>query len=240
MAEYKMDKSSLELGELPSNSLKSKQAAEVSKSKTERPTDIQSVSKGNVKVRKKPATKRFLESIGVEDGRTVGDYILWDVILPATKDMLSSVVKTAIDVFLYGQAKPKNIERRGRTSRVSYDRYYDDGYSVTSRNRDHGYSYRPRAAMDFSEIVFRDYYDDDKGRMVSGRETAESVLNEMADIIQQYHFVKVSEFLALAGVPDSDISHVDHNMGWDALIRVDIDRVRDGYVIHLPRPVPFD
>ena len=224
MAERKMDKSSLELGELPSNSLKSKQVAE---NKVDGPTDIQKVTKGNVKIQKKPAGKRFLESIGVEDGRTVGDYILWDVILPSAKDMLSSVVKNGIDVFLYGQVKPKNIERRGRTSRVSYDRYYDDDRYIL-RSRDRSYSYRPRAAMDFSNIVFDDRLD------------AEKVLDEMADIMQQYGFVRVSDFLAMSGVDDSDISHADHNLGWERLINVSVERVRDGYVINLPRPVPFD
>jgi len=221
MAERKLEKSSLELGELPSNSIKSKQAAEKGQ---DRPSDIKKVAKGSVKMQKKPASKRFLESIGVEDGRTVGDYILWDVVLPSVKDMLASVVKNGIDVFLYGQTKPKNIERRGRTSRVSYNRYYDDYDRPPSRT----YTYRPRAAMDFSNIVFND------------RSDAESVLNEMADIVQQYGFVKVSEFLALSGVDDSDISFADHGMGWERLVNVGVDRVRDGYVIHLPRPVPVD
>lgn len=244
MAEHKMDKSSLELGELPSNSMKSKQAAEKGDdSKKKEHKEVKSVVKGGVKVKKKPASKRFLESIGVEDGRTVGDYILWDVVLPSVKEMLASVVKNGIDVFLYGQTKPRNLERRGRTSRVSYNRYYDDdGYGSRPRGgrQSRGYSYQPRAAMDFSDIVFEDYYDEDEKRMISGREAAERVLDEMADIVQRYDFVRVSEFLTLANVPETDISHVDHNMGWDRLVGIGVDRVRGGYVIRLPRPIPFD
>ena len=223
MAERKMDRSSLELGELPSNSLKSKQAAE-----SKDGPEVKKVAQGGVKVQKKKASKRFLESIGVEDGRTVGDYIVWDVLLPSVKEMLSSVVKNGIDVFLYGQVKPKNVERRGRTSRVSYSRYYDDDDYRRPRDRDRGYSYKPRAAMDFSDIVFSD------------RRDAEMVLDEMADIVQQYGFVKVCDFLAMSGVDDSEISFADHNVGWPRLQGVGIDRVRDGYVIRLPRPVTYD
>ena len=242
MAEHKMDKSSLELGELPANSLKSKQKAEKAGEK-ERPAEGKAVTKG-AEVRKKPVSKRFLESIGVEDGRTVGDYILWDVVLPSVKDMLASVVKNGIDVFLYGQARSRNnIERRGRTSRVSYSSYYDDdGYGSRGRTRprERGYSYKPRSALDFSDVVFKDYFDDNLGRMVTARESAENVLSEMADIVQQYGFVKVSEFKAIAGLDDSDISHVDHNMGWERLVNDPVYPVRNGYVIDLPRPVPID
>lgn len=215
MAEHKMDRSSLELGELPSNSLKSRQAAEKG---GERPK-VEPVA--SAKKVKKPAGRRFLDSIGVEDGRTVWDYILWDVMLPSFKEMLSSVVKNGIDVFLYGQVKAKNVERRGRTSRVSYARYYEE-------DQPRRYTYQPRAAMDFSDIVFED------------RASAETVLSKMVDIIDDYSFVKVSDFLMLSGVDDMDISHTDHDMGWYRLSAAGVDRVRNGYILHLPKPVPFD
>ncbi len=65
---------------------------------------VKPVVEGKVKPVKKSAGKRFMESIGVEDGRTVGDYLVWDVIIPAMKDTISEVFKKGIDAFLYGGA----------------------------------------------------------------------------------------------------------------------------------------
>lgn len=198
---------------LPGNSLK--------------PTDKEDpkpVVTGKVKTVKKPAGKRFLESIGVEDGRTVGDYLIWDVILPAVKDTISEVFKKGIDAFLYGGATPsRNVTRRGSTSRVSYNSYYDDRRGYNERNR---YSYNARAANDFREFVFDE------------RRDAEMVLSELCEIVDTYGFAKVSDFYSLVGETERNFTH--QNYGWDQLGKASVERVRDGWVVDLPKPIPLN
>ena len=182
---------------------------------------VKQVVTGKVKPVKKTAGKRFMESIGVEDGRTVGDYLVWDVIVPALKDTISEVFKKGIDAFLFGGPQPgRNVERRGRTSRVSYNSYYDDRDRYRSRNR---YSYNPRAVNDFREFAFDD------------RRDAELVLSEMCEIIDTYDFCKVADFYSLVGETERDFT--DHGYGWDHLGGAEIVRGRDGWIIDLPRPI---
>lgn len=188
-------------------------------SNEEREHEVKQVVSGKVKPVKKPARKRFMESIGVEDGRTVGDYLIWDVILPAVKDTISEVFKKGIDAFLYGSAKPYskgNVERHGSTTRVSYNSYYD-------RDRSNRYTYHGRAVNDFREFVFED------------RRDAEAVLSEMVEIVSVYSFCKVSDFYSLVG--ETERNFTDHNYGWDHLGSASIERARDGWIIDLPRPI---
>lgn len=184
--------------------------------------EVKSVVSGKVKPVKKPARKRFMESIGVEDGRTVGDYLIWDVILPAMKDTISEVFKKGIDAFLYGNARPYtkgNIERRGGSTRISYNSYYDrDGDRGSSR-----YTYHGRAVNDFRDFVFED------------RRDAEAVLSEMVEIVSVYGFCKVSDFYSLVG--ETERNFTDHNYGWEQLGRASVERTRDGWIVDLPRPI---
>ncbi len=181
---------------------------------------VKPVVKGHVKQAKKPARKRFMESLGVEDGRTVGDYLVWDVILPAVKDTISEVFKKGIDAFLYGSTRPasRNVERRGGTSRVSYNSYYDERDRHQNR-----YSYHGRAVNDFREFVFDD------------RRDAEAVLSEMVEIIEVYGFCKVSDFYSLVG--ETERNFTDHNYGWEMLGTASVERTRDGWIVDLPRPI---
>ncbi len=162
-----------------------------------------------------------MESIGVEDGRTVGDYLIWDVILPAVKDTISEVFKKGIDAFLYGNTRPYsrgNVERHGSTTRVSYNSYYD-----RERDRGNRYTYHGRSVNDFRDFVFED------------RRDAEAVLSEMVEIISVYGFCKVSDFYSLVG--ETERNFTDHNYGWDQLGSASVERVRDGWIVDLPRPI---
>ena len=225
MAEVKMERSSLDASELPNNSLVAKQAREKDPKKTpDVQKALQPVAKGEIQ--KKSFGRRFIETLGLSDGRTVGDYLMWDVIVPAGKDLVNSIVTNGMSVLLYGNAKPRNIERSHGTSRVSYGRYYEDRNAPVRSQP--SYSYNSRAAMDFGDITFRT------------RNEAEMVLSEMVECIDMYKFVRVSDFLTLSNVSETDIHFTDHNLGWDALGSVEVVPVQTAsgtrWSLTLPRP----
>ena len=60
----------------------------------------------------------------------------------------------------------------------------------------------------------------------------------MEDIIERYGFVKVADYYDLAGV--SIDNHCTNNYGWTDLRTASISRVRDRYVINLPKALPID
>lgn len=187
--------------------------------------EVKPVVQGKVAVKKKPAAKRLRESLGLEETRTVGDYLVWDVLIPAAKEMVADLVKKGIDVFLYGGAAPSKPSRRTGNSRVSYDGYYNSraGRDYRPEKRVHAGN---RYAMDFREFVFDD------------RRDADMVLSEMCEIIDTYGFVKVSDFYSLVG--ETERTFTDHGYGWDALGSASVERVRDGWILDLPRPIPLN
>lgn len=215
MAEHKMpSEEAPAMADLPSNSKRSKEQGE---------RHIEKVVSGKATLKRPTGWDRFRERVGFEDGRTVKDFVFWDVFLPKTIDLVVDVIKTTADTFFYGGSKPRNVRRDGRRSYVSYSDYYDrDDRRKSDRNRG---SYSARAARDASDIVFDD------------RADAEMVLSEMLEIIDEYGFCKVSDFYDLAGVEQN---YTDHGLCWDKLGSAGVERVRDGYVVRLPRPIRLD
>lgn len=199
-------------------------ATKETKAITEKPQEVKAVVQGNVVRKKTPARKRLRESLGLEETRTVGDYLVWDVLIPAAKEMVADLVKKGIDVFLYGGTGKAPSSRRSGSSHVSYDGYYSRrGDYKSDRER---YRYRGRATMDFREFIFDD------------RRDAEMVLSELCEIVDTYGFAKVSDFYSLVG--ETERNYTDHGYGWDALGSASVERVRDGWVVDLPKPIPLN
>lgn len=191
-------------------------------SATEKPSEApKPVVQGKVSHKKQPVGKRLRESLGLEETRTVGDYLVWDVLVPALKDTVAEVVKKGIDVFLYGgtSSAPK---KGGKKSHVSYEGYY----SGSNRGDYKSYKGDRRASTDFRDFVFDE------------RRDADVVLNEMCEIVDTYGFCKVSDFYSLVG--ETERTYTDHGYGWDALGSASVERVRDGWVLDLPRPIPLN
>ena len=64
---------------------------------------------------------------------------------------------------------------------------------------------------------------------------AEDVLNEMSEIIDKYGFVTVADLYDISGLPGA--YYTDSIIGWKGSIKEStIKKVRDGYVIDLPKP----
>ena len=55
--------------------------------------------------------------------------------------------------------------------------------------------------------------------------------------MEEYDLVRVSDMFDLSGVTGS---YTDNNYGWTDIRSAEIQRVRDGYVIKMPRALPID
>lgn len=185
--------------------------------------ELKPVVSGKVEKKKVPARKRFRESLGLEETRTVGDYLVWDVLIPALKDMVADTVKKGIDVFLFGGATRSTVGS-GRPH-VSYEGYYSRSNREYDRERFERsrYRYNPRPTEDFSEFVFEDKRD------------ADMVLNELCEQIEVFGWAKVSDFYDLVG--ETERNYTMQGFGWEALGSARVVRVRDGWAIDLPRPI---
>lgn len=195
---------------LPSNSIMPDKGGNYSDNNKPK---VEAVAKGQK--RKESAGKKLKRSIIAEDGRSVAEYILMDVLLPAAKNTISDVVSESIQRLLFGDSGPnrhKNV--RDNRSYVSYNSFYN-------KPRE-SYSHRARATHDFDEIV------------LASRDEADRILDSLADLISQYDVATVADLYDLAGVTSS---YTDAEWGWYSIGGASPRRIREGYILDLPRPI---
>ena len=189
--------------------------------KEEQKTDVKEESKklekvvnGSVKVRKKSHLKEALIS---EDASNIKSYIVIDVLIPAIKKAISDIVKNGIEMLLYGDSGRRNGQLSPSSS-VSYRDYYD--------RRDDRYRPNPslRQGRSIDDLV------------IESRGEAEEVLTRMDELLETYKMVTVADFYDLVGVT---CDYTDNNYGWTSLRSAEVVRVRDGYIIKLPRALPI-
>lgn len=181
---------------------------------------VEAVITGTAKTRKKGDIQKFADVFIAEDAGNVKSYIMMEVIVPAVKKAISDIITTGIDMILYGEAG--RSRKNGTTSKVSYRNYYEQG---SERIRAGSINSR-RNTPDYDDILF-----DTRG-------DAEAVLDAMNDIISQYGTVSVSDFYDLARVPNDNFTM--NRYGWTNIGGATAVRVRDGYILKLPRAIPLN
>ena len=191
------------------------------RSKEEASTEVVPVKKvervANGKTRKKGEVRKLADAFIAEDIKSVKDYIIQDVLIPAAKKAIVEMFDSGINMLVYGESKPKNRDRNN--SRVSYTKYYE-------RERDYERGTRTRVrGYDYDDII------------LDTRREAEEVLDRMQDLIDTYGMVSVADLYDLVGINGS---YTDNKYGWTRLRDADVQRVRDGYLLKLPKALPFD
>lgn len=203
----------------PSNSHRSK----LEESKGER--RVEKVVSGRVVKQKKTLGKKFSESFFGDESRNVVDFVIHDVLIHAAKTMICDMVGWggAAEMFLFGEKNGRRTTKRndGRNNYTSYGSYFDD-----QRNGRREISRTARSRHDFDEIL------------LETRGEAEEVLSHLTDLCIDYGMASVSDLYDLVGVTSS---FTDTKYGWTDLrdIRPPV-RVRNGYRLELPKPVPLD
>ena len=176
---------------------------------------VEKVVSGKTSTKKKSGIRKLSDTFLSEDVSNVKSYIFSEVLLPAAKKLVSDIVTNGTNMLLYGEIKNK----KGNSSKVSYSRYYDD------RSRDYR-SPVVRNNFDYDEIIFET------------RGDAEAVLDAMYDILNQYKVVSVAELYDLASITTHN--YTCNNYGWIDLRGSSVVRVRDGYILKLPRALAID
>ncbi len=190
---------------------------------------LEKIITGEVKKQKKSFSKRIAEVFLEDDTKSVGSYILHDVLIPAAKSMISDMVGGGLDMLLFGERRGKNnssIRRDGGRTYTSYGSFYSGGGQTRdSRPQQREMSRGGRARHDFDEIV------------LEARGDAEDVLSRLVDNVIDYGQTTVADLYDLVGMTGQ---FTDHKYGWTDLRNAYVSRVRGGYLINLPRPQPLD
>ena len=197
------------MAEYLSNSNKSREA----KAEPVAEKKISPVVNGTATVRKKTGLGKLAGSIIVEDARSVGSYILTDVLIPALKKSIDDIVSNGIHMMLYGKAAESR--NSSTISRVSYSGYYQRKSEEPLR------AGSSSSVFEFEDIVF------------PTRGDAEAVLTAMEDIIDQYQAVSVGDLYELSKVPSPN--YTVNKYGWTNLRSAQVVRCRDGFIIQFPK-----
>ncbi len=200
--------------EYKSNSHRSKEG------KTEALTDRKRVEKvvhGRVRTKPKSGVSKITDVFISEDAANVKSYIVMDVLVPAVKKAISDIVRDGIDMILYG-------ESRGRksSSASGYVSYRD--YS-RSDDRDRFRDSRSRSSYAHDDII------------LDSRGEAEEVLTRMDELIDTYGNVSVADLYDLVG---KSSEYTDNKYGWTNIRNAEPIRVRDGYMLKLPKALPIN
>lgn len=205
--------------EYKSNSYRSK---ETQKNDNVKPEDrkIEKVVTGVVKTKKKSKISQAMDNFISEDAKNVKSYVFGEVLIPAIKKAISDIVTDGIDIILYGEARGRN--KRSTADRVSYRSYYDDR---GGRNRMNERQAIMPGSYSYDDII------------LSTRGEAEDVLSRMDELIETYGLVRVADLYDLVGITGN---YTDNKYGWMNIRNAEIIKVRDGYMIKMPRAVPID
>ena len=207
-----------------SNSHKSKDDKQKASETPEKRTD--QIVTGQIVVRKKSLGKKFVETFVQEDGKSLKDYLIFDVVVPATKNLLLDLVQQGSQRLFYGTSRPRssqNYTGSGGGTQVRYNSMYGPGNTGNSQSRN--ISQQGRNTHDFSEVFMKTRVD------------ADMVLDRLTDLIDRYGVASVSDFYDCVGATGS---FTDFKYGWTNLSTAVVRNTREGYIIEFPQAVEID
>lgn len=187
--------------------------------------NIERVTSGEAIRKKKSLRKQLRETFIAGDLKSSVRYVAFDILLPTLRDMLWEAGSGGIEKLIFGESRRRGSTspQSGPTGYISYNRYSMGGNRMSGPQR--AMSRLARARHDFDEIV------------LESRVEAEEVIDRLFDLVSRYETATVSDLYELVGLPSS---HTDNKWGWSDLRGAGVSRVRDGYMLDLPDPIPLN
>ena len=206
--------------EFPPNSQASKKGVPSAK-------DISPVVSSGAVRRKKSLRRQFTETFIAGNSKSAIQYVLFDVLLPAAKDMIVEAGSQGIEKLLYGDSHRRRGVTRPQSGPAGYVSYGQYSHSMGSRQSGpaRAMSRQARSRHNFDEII------------LDQRSEAEEVIDQLFELVAKYDSATVADLYELVGLAST---HTDHKWGWEDLMGAGVSRVRGGYLLDLPEPEPLD
>lgn len=213
-----------QLTEFPGNSHKQRS---VKVDEPEAKAPVEKIISGEAVQRKKPLGRKIIENFTGEDAQSAGSYVVFDVLIPAMKNMISDAISQGVEHIFFGESRRRSSSS-GNDRYTSYNRMHSSssGSSTSySRNGQREISKRARTVHDFREVV------------IESRGEADEVIDTLGEIIEQFGQATVTDLYDLVGITGS---FADGKWGWTDLRAASIRHVREGYLLDLPKTIPLD
>lgn len=212
-----------EIPDFPSNSMGGQEPPE----KEPEDKKIEQIVFEEPKRRKTPISKRFSKMFFGGDAKTAGKAIVFDVMVPAAKDLMVEAGSQLVERMIYGETR----RRRGapptffQPQRSQLPTNYTGYSSPTTASRQPQISRRARQQHDFDEII------------MPSRQDAEAVLSQMYELLSKWEGVSIADLYTMVGIR---ATHVDNKWGWTNLDGAGVAKLRGGgFLLELPEPRPI-
>lgn len=196
------------------------------------PSKLKKIEGVNVVKAKPSFGKRLKETLGGDDAKTVGKFLIVGVFLPKMRDLAFDLIQEGAHRSLYGDSRRSNVSSSsglvGSGTRIRQTNYGAQSRSgivgSAATQSTPSLSSRDRSNFDFSGLVFPDLA------------MAEEVLERLSSAIEEFNVVPVADFYDAIGVTGTGFT--DQKFGWDRRGFVDagVKRVREGWILELPTP----
>lgn len=198
------------------------------KSKEPKPEkQVQRIVNTEVLVQKKSLGQKFKEVFIKTDVKSVSNYVIFEVIIPATINMIVDASSKGVARLMYGERGLPNrgVQYGGYSGpRTTYNTPVSRPYGTSPTGRPTGPRPMVRERNPRDNLIF------------TSREEAAATLEQLNDIIDQYEVASVgdlNESVGLRGDP------IDNKWGWAYLGNAQIRQVREGFLLDLPPAEPI-
>lgn len=184
---------------------------------------VNQVTSGTAQLKKKSLGAKFRESFTGDDAKSVGQYLLFDVVVPSIKDLLFSMIVEGGRRTLFGGSGRPSTNNPILGQGTSYSKMYSGGGSTLLSGRTTQAAIaKPRATFDYKEVI------------VPTRPEAEEVIDALNNLIDEYGNATVADLYACVGItPD----HTAIKWGWTNISGVEIHPMQQGHLIRMPQAV---
>lgn len=181
---------------------------------------VEKVVTGPVRIKKQNGFDKLANVIFAEDAKSVGTFIVTDVIIP-------SVINLVEDIFLKGSRyalRGESGRSRSRDSEYVSYRNYSDTRGGSRRDN----VQRVNQRYSFDKVI------------IDSRGEAEEVLSQMDELVDRYGFATIADLNEALGITGE---YTDNKYGWmgkGCLRNAEVVRTRDGYMLKMPRAMVID
>jgi hypothetical protein len=173
------------------------------------------------KLVQRPATRRFFDFLFAESPKALGKKVWHEVLVPRGKAGIEQALNEFIAGAMWGNTgnrPPSNIVQGAvlRGGSINYQ-----AISQTNSLQQARSAFVNQSSGNYKDIV------------VPTQDFAQTLLANLYDLLNQYRVVAVADLYEAAGITPA-IS--DGSYGWTSLEGARISKVREGYMLELPRP----
>ena len=178
------------------------------------------VIEGEAIVKEKSFFKKIGETFLSEDAQNVKGYIIRDVIIPAIKDTIVSIVQNGVEMLFYGETKASSISKRsGGGTYVSYSNYYKGDP-------------RDRRAIPQDDVRVRS---DNREFIYPTRGQADDALHLLQECLEDYQVATVADLCRISKIAEQ---YTDNYWGWYDLSGAYVRRIfGNQFILSLPKPM---